>query len=89
LDQIQEFALSALVEFGVQYFGDFVFKVIINFYQRRRRLNPVRNFIRSCGFKLGNVENWMYGMEVIWESESERRWSNFSNDFEWTEILLR
>ena len=60
------------VKLRVQDFGDFIFEVIIYFDWGRRRLNPVWNCVRSFGFELGDVEHWIYCLELVWELESER-----------------
>ena len=78
-----------LVVFRVQYFGDLVFDVIIYFDRGWQRLNPIRDCVWGCGFELGDMENGMYCVKLVGESESERRVSYFSDNVEGTEVLFR
>ena len=65
-DQVQELTgPMPLVNLGVENFGDLVLRFTIDFDGQRRRLNTSRDGVRSSGFQLRDVENWMDGTHGV------------------------
>src|SRR5882724_3957192 len=57
-----------VVNLGVYDFRDFKFQFVINNDWWGWRLNVIRDWIQSCWFQHGDVENWVYSAETVWKS---------------------
>jgi hypothetical protein len=54
-----------VVDLGVEDGHDLVFDFAVDFDQRWRRFGTVWNSVRSCGFQLGDMEDWVDSAEMI------------------------
>ena len=89
-DQVQELASTASsIYLGIQDFGDLEFRFAVDQYGRWRVLDAAGNGVRSSGFQLGDMEHRVYGVHGVWQSESEGMGSDFGDNVEGSEILLR
>ena len=65
-DQVQESTgPTPPVDLGVENFRDLVLRFTVDFDGWRRRLNTSGDGVRSSGFQLRDVENWMDGTHGV------------------------
>ena len=65
-DQVQKLAgPTSPVDLGVEDLGDLVLRFTVDFDGWRRRLNTSGDGVRSSGFQLRDVENWMDGTHGV------------------------
>ena len=81
-DKVEEFAGTTAVDLGISYFGDLVLQFSLNVDWRRQRLNTVRNFVRSCGFKHRNMKDRVNTTESVGKMECIGVRSGLSKDLE-------
>ena len=55
-----------VVNFGVKYFSNLIFKFTLYIDWRRRGLDSIWNFIRNCRFKHRNVEDRVNSANGVW-----------------------
>jgi hypothetical protein len=60
-----------VVDLGVKDGHDFIFDFTINFDWRWQRLGTIWNGVQSCGFQLGDMEDWMNCMEMVWKPQGD------------------
>ena len=65
-NQVAESALQAVVDFGVQDFGNLVLLFVVNFHRRRRFDLAIRNGARFVGFELRDVKDGVDGSPAAW-----------------------
>ena len=70
-NQIEEFALSSTIYFGVEYFGNFIFRGVVNNNRRRRILDSIRDCVWSMRFKHRNMEYSVNCVHVLRQSKCE------------------
>jgi len=48
----------------------------------------IRNLVRSCGFQLGHMEDWVNCTEMVREVYGDRVSTRSCNDVKWAKVLL-
>ena len=64
-NQVAELTLQAVVDFGVQDFGDLVLLFVVDLHQRRRLDFAVRNGAGLVRFELRDVEDGVDGTHIL------------------------
>lgn len=81
--------MTTIVNLGVKDFRNFKFQFSVDFNRRRRRLDMVRNGVRSCNFELGHMEDRMYSTHGVRKTEGEGLTTDFGDDLKRTQIFFR
>jgi len=74
--------MTLVVNLGVEDFGDFKFRFIVNNDWRGWGLNSIGDRIRSCWFQHGDVENRVYSSETVRKLEGDRMGARECKDFD-------
>ena len=87
-DKVQEPTFPLVVDFGVEDCHDFIFAFAVNFDQRWQRLGMVRNGVRSHGFQLGDMEDWVNFAEMVRKPQGDRICTRSGNDVKRSKVFL-
>jgi len=67
-DKVENFTgMVSVVELGVENLRDFKFGFIINSDVQKQRLNSFGVWVWECWSQHGDMENWVYSMETVWD----------------------
>ena len=89
MDQVQEFALTAIVvHFGFQHLSNLKIWLIIHIDGRWGRLDPVRDRIGVHRFQHGYIEHWVDHAKAIQKTESDQVSAQLCNDLVRPEELV-
>ena len=80
--------MTSVVNLGVKDFGDFEFRFIIDNDWWGWGLNPIRNWIQSCWFQHGKMENWVYSMETVQKLYGDGMGARKCKDFIWSKEFI-
>ena len=58
-----------------------MFNIFVDFNRWWQRLNPIRNGVWCCRFELRDVEDRVYGAEMIQKSKGKRSLSGLGDNF--------
>ena len=87
-NQVAELTLQAVVDFGVQDFGDLILLLVINFHQRRRLDFAVRNGAGFMGFELRDVKDGVDGSHILGELDLDGVGTGASDDLVRAKVLF-
>ena len=90
-NKVKEFAgfpISVIV-FGVRYFTEFIFYVIINHNGFRWWWSSIIELVWDAGLELRDMENRMYPAEIVGKGNSNRVLANMVEDLEGTKVSFR
>ena len=81
-DKVEEFAGTMAVDFGIGHLSDLILQFSLNIDWWRRRLNTVRNFVWSCGFKHRDMKDGVDTTESVGKTECIGVRPSLSKDLE-------
>ena len=87
-NQVAESALQAVVDFGVQDFGNLVLLFVVDFHRRRRFDLAIRNGARFVGFELRDVEDGVDGSHILGKLDLDGVGAGASDDLVRAKVLL-
>ena len=85
---IQELVCLSVINFGVYYLRNFIFRFSINYYWSRSQLYSFRERVGHNRFKHKHMENWMDRAYRLWETENEQQCTRLENDFVGSKIFF-
>ena len=86
--QIAELTLQAVVDFGVQDFGNLVLLFVVDFHRRGRFDLTIRNGAGFVGFELRDMEDGVDGTHILGELDLDGVGTGASDDLVRAKILL-
>ena len=87
-DKVQEPTSPLVIDLGVEDCHDFIFAFAVDFDWRWRRLGTIRNDVRSCGFQLGDMEDWVDFAEMVRKPQGDRMSTRAGDDVEGPKAFL-
>src|SRR5258708_271151 len=77
------------VQVGIKDFTYFIFCFAVQFYWQGGGLFSVREGVREGGFELGDVENRVYPLELLWEPDCNGVHAQGAYYLKRSQVLLR
>ena len=87
-NQVAESALQAVVDFGVQDFGNLILLFVVDFHRRRRFDLAIRNGAGFVGFELRDMEDRVDGTHILGKLDLDGVGTGASDDLVRAKVLF-
>ena len=87
-NQVAESTLQAVVDFGVQDFGNLVLLFVVDFHRRRRFDLTIRNGAGFVGFELRDMEDGVDGTHILGKLDLDGVGTGASDDLVRAKVLF-